>query len=458
MLNQNLQLEQSLLLDAQNDSNKFNDIYKYFVNDVYRFSYSILNNQHDAEDITSQTFLTFYNKIKELEWKGISLKYWLFTVARNLSYSKLRKPFELDLDENIKVDNETEVSFVDEIMNKDLVDRIKKEIQKLSPIDQEIINLRIWEGLQFEEIAKMQDAKLSTVKLRFYRAIEKLKTSIEDKKYMRAISLPILFTGIKEVSTLPAYNASSGLMSASLAILQQTNMTATNLTTTKQFLASKAGIAIVAGVTVVTTICGYAVYLNTRPSQNNIEESFTLTPTPSTTIIEANEVENPSITATQITSDTKLIVGNTTCGGNKTNYQISVPNAWESEDTQYSTLIRENTNTNGEISICEISYNKNTLDLKGYSYGGYGEASGVSGDKIKITETVINGKTAYIREYIYQTVGSQTVKQNTIEYLFVENNKEWSIIGSMDINKSQAEKDNFFSKLEDIVLSFKSLN
>ncbi len=45
----NLVKEQELLKAAKKNKTHFDEMYKYFINDVYRFSFSLLNNQHDAE-------------------------------------------------------------------------------------------------------------------------------------------------------------------------------------------------------------------------------------------------------------------------------------------------------------------------------------------------------------------------------------------------------------------------
>ena len=41
-----LEKERQLLEAAQENKERFNELYKYFINDVYRYSYSLLNNSH----------------------------------------------------------------------------------------------------------------------------------------------------------------------------------------------------------------------------------------------------------------------------------------------------------------------------------------------------------------------------------------------------------------------------
>lgn len=57
-----LKREKELLEKARNKKESFEGLYSYFINDVYRFAYSILNDKHNAEDITSRAFMEFYKK------------------------------------------------------------------------------------------------------------------------------------------------------------------------------------------------------------------------------------------------------------------------------------------------------------------------------------------------------------------------------------------------------------
>jgi RNA polymerase sigma-70 factor (ECF subfamily) len=315
MKNQDLKTEQKLLEKAQKNSKDFEALYKYFVDDVYRFSYSILNNRHDAEDITSQVFIAFYKKLNEFEWQNISLKYWFFTTSKNLCYTKFRKKPEVEYNDEIHSENFQEVSFVDEIMNRDLLEKVKEEIQKLSPAEQTVINLRIWEGMQFSEIAELDGMKLSTCKLRFYRAIEKVKKSLEERKVMHAVALPFLFTAIRDAGNLEVYHASASLMGAGATIiLGKTAMTTLGslLSSLQAAAATQVGTAaIVTTATVATIGGGYVAYEKVylepereavvtevlKPEEREINGIVSITPT-TTFIPTATEEPAPTVTAT----------------------------------------------------------------------------------------------------------------------------------------------------------------
>ena len=281
MPTQDLKKEFELYTKAKEDIKNFDAIYKYFLNDVYRFTYSLIGNQHDAEDLASNTFIEFYKKFPSFEWQNKSMKSWLFTTANNFARNKFRlKTMENIEDENLVVD-EVEISFVDEIIQKDLLEEIKREIQKLSPIERSIVNLRIWEGLSFAEIASIHELKEDTARIKFHRSVQKLRKNLE-KKGSKIFALPLLFTGIVAIGKSTAYAAPGSLIKSEISTLLNQQTMNSGITTIKTFLASKAGIVIASTVVLATIVAGgTGIYLNTRPKSSNPETvSVQVTSTP----------------------------------------------------------------------------------------------------------------------------------------------------------------------------------
>lgn len=262
MKNQNLEQEKLMLEAAKKDKKKFDDIYKYFLNDVYRFSYSLVNNTQDAEDICSQAFIEFYKKLDTYEWQNISMKFWLFRAVRFISYKKFKTPSTEDLDENYHTKEDFEISFVDQIMNLELVEEVKKEIQNLKPISQELINLRIWEGLSFKEIAEIQDESENTIKTRFYRSIEKVKAELKKKNLTMFAAFPPLFTSIKQAGYTSNYTAPIELSSVEFeVILKNNSIISKTFTLTKTKIALSIAVSI--GLT-ASAVGGGVYYINNR--------------------------------------------------------------------------------------------------------------------------------------------------------------------------------------------------
>lgn len=284
-----LNIEKSLFDKAKSDKSEFQAIYKYLVKDVYRFSYSLTKNAHDAEDITSQTFTIFFEKFDSFNWTGVSMKFWLFKTAKNLCFKKFNLKENNQFEENTNDDIDKEISFVDEIMNQDLLDKLQEEILKLSPSEINVINLRIWEGMSFVEIAEINNSTKDKERMRFNRAIEKLRKKVQERELRALIPLPFLFTGIKQVGSSSLFSIPTKLLSGSFisSLFTKTTMSAT-LITIKTFLATTAG-KITAGVLATLVVTGTvtgAYYATQNQKQDNTqtaENSVTPTPTTETT-------------------------------------------------------------------------------------------------------------------------------------------------------------------------------
>jgi len=312
MRTHNLDQEKRLLLSAQKELKNFDELYKYFINDVYRFSFSIVNNSHDAEDITSRVFIELYKKLTDFVWQDISLKRWLFRCARNFSYEKFREPIHEELDELYHTPEEYEISFVDEIINKETINYVKTEIQKLNPLEQETITLRIWEGMQFNEIASLQDQSIDAVKKRFYRSIEKIKKVMKDKRYIALLSLPSLLTTIFLVGATPSYAAPHALSAGSdftnLIITKQTTMT--NII---HIIKSKTFVTAIAGITLLSVAATAVLIIHRNKPQNSKDQEQishvipTIQPIPTINITETPTVlPIPIGIATYTDTDVKL--------------------------------------------------------------------------------------------------------------------------------------------------------
>jgi RNA polymerase sigma factor (sigma-70 family) len=404
--------KEKFLFDKVKESKKnFDEIYKYFLNDVYRFSYSLLNNRHDAEDIASQTFITFYNKFDSLEWQGISLKYWLFTTARNLCLKKFNKPQNETLDENYHVNEETEISFVDQIINLELVEQVKSEIQSLNPIEQEVINLRIWEGMQFNEIAKIQHASEDTTKKRFYRSIEKIKKSLESKNIRSLIAFSILFTAIKQVSTVHAYSAPLALSEASFIsgkFIKNNMVMDPTKNTIKTFLTSKAGITTILLFTITfATVAGVFWYKsNNKASSDDKVTNVTPIPTQSLT-------DTVGPTSTNVVTPTTDPKANwKTYSDNKNNFEFKYPstlviksgvmNGFDSLEfypeqnntvtPEFIFYVEENTQGFDEYISANCAFFKtckSAKDLTNLTVGGYSAVRGFITDLNYLAEDVV---------------------------------------------------------------------
>lgn len=153
-----------------------------YIKPVYNFVYRFAgNNKEEAEDITQETFFKMWRNLKKYRTDE-NFKTWLFIIARNTAYDHLRKRKNFvfsDFDtedarfEDTLTDKE---SLADELFalaeNKEL---LAQAMSELSPQFREVLILHYDHELTFDEIGKILDEPLNTVKSRHRRAIEALR-------------------------------------------------------------------------------------------------------------------------------------------------------------------------------------------------------------------------------------------------------------------------------------------
>lgn len=161
------------------DAAEFTRHYHQTATAVFHYLYSRVNNVDDAEDLTSQTFLTAFEKISTLR-DPEKFKPWVFTIARNKANDFFRKS---QRHSNVALDEEIAQKDLhpDKITPKDkdrLLD-LAHLIAGLHPKEQEVLRLRIVAQLPFAEIAAILQKPEARIKKRYYRLLDRLQVQLE---------------------------------------------------------------------------------------------------------------------------------------------------------------------------------------------------------------------------------------------------------------------------------------
>ncbi|MDU0355203.1 sigma-70 family RNA polymerase sigma factor [Paraglaciecola aquimarina] len=138
---------------------------------LVRICYRYLRSMEEAEETVSDTMFNVFNNIRQFEQRA-SFKTWVYKIAHNLALSKLRK-------KQLQLVDMNEAAHVAALEIEDGTHESKKQIDQwldtLSIEDRSIIVFRVVGDLEFLEIAQIVDQKLSTVKMRYKRALDKIK-------------------------------------------------------------------------------------------------------------------------------------------------------------------------------------------------------------------------------------------------------------------------------------------
>jgi len=158
-----------------------------YLDGLYGYAMVLSRNGADAEDLVQETCLRALRGIDRLRAEG-SVKSWLFTILRNIWLNQLRQRrtrpdlVELDADENASYEPADRV----QDPHKDLVNKAEREklrvaIQQLPLEFREVIVLREYEELSYQEIAGLLDCPIGTVMSRLARARSRLRDRLHDR-------------------------------------------------------------------------------------------------------------------------------------------------------------------------------------------------------------------------------------------------------------------------------------
>jgi RNA polymerase sigma-70 factor (ECF subfamily) len=150
------------------DTDAFNLLVRQWEKPIYNFIVRMIGDREEAMDLCQETFMKAYRELdtlKDLE----RFSAWLYRIAHNTCFSKLRKDHGKTF---VELEPETRASKTP-IENRLAVE---KALQHLPEDQREVVVLKVFQSLKFEEIAAVQGAPVSTVKSRLYMGFEKLRS------------------------------------------------------------------------------------------------------------------------------------------------------------------------------------------------------------------------------------------------------------------------------------------
>lgn len=144
----------------------FEELYRGYAPDVFRFALYLSGNRHDAEDITAETFVRAFASPEPIRMSTV--KGYLFTIARNLFLKSLRgRKRDVELDDALpdpkagpsaRAESDSELAAV------------LAALQRLPEIDRAALSMRAADEMPYDEIARALGLSLSSVKVKIHRA------------------------------------------------------------------------------------------------------------------------------------------------------------------------------------------------------------------------------------------------------------------------------------------------
>ncbi|MCU0389698.1 MAG: sigma-70 family RNA polymerase sigma factor [Thermoflexibacter sp.] len=159
-----------------------------YVDSMYNFAYKLTLDEDDAKDLVQDTYLKAFRFINSFE-QGTNAKAWLFKILKNSFINDFRKksrqPAKVDYQEveNVynsdDVDEDITVDLRSETVQDLIGDEVSNAINSLAVDFRTVIILCDLEGFTYEEMAKILDIPIGTVRSRLHRARSILKQTLE---------------------------------------------------------------------------------------------------------------------------------------------------------------------------------------------------------------------------------------------------------------------------------------
>ncbi len=154
---------------------------------AYNFAYHLTYNEADANDLVQEAYLKAYRFIDKYE-SGTNAKAWLFKILKNAFINGYRKkskqPKKVDYEEIINYHDEEDTNFSsyvdlrEEMFQGLMGDEMTIAINNLAVDFRTVILLCDVEGFTYEEISKIIDIPIGTVRSRLHRARNMLKEQL----------------------------------------------------------------------------------------------------------------------------------------------------------------------------------------------------------------------------------------------------------------------------------------
>ena len=165
------------------DRDALEELYLIHFDRVYGYLHVSVGNRHDAEDLTTQTFLKMLEKIGSFKWQSAPFSAWLFRIAHNLAMDHFRSRKRWQPEEEVpEAPGSEEPSAELEAMQTIGRESMLKLIERLSPEQQQVLTLKFVFNFPNAEVAAILGKTEGAIKSLQHRALASLQKQLAQQK------------------------------------------------------------------------------------------------------------------------------------------------------------------------------------------------------------------------------------------------------------------------------------
>ena len=185
-----------LIREAQRGNHAaFEELVRQYDSPVLRLAYHMTRSEQDAQDIYQEAFLKAYRNINTFRFE-CSFYTWIYRIVTNLCLDYLRKRQVRKEDSAIISDGEGETyDLLDQVadqrsgaspekdlMRRELGGRIAKALDKLTPRERMVFEMKHYQGLKLRTIGEILNTTEETAKNTLFRGTQKLRAALRDMR------------------------------------------------------------------------------------------------------------------------------------------------------------------------------------------------------------------------------------------------------------------------------------
>jgi RNA polymerase sigma-70 factor (ECF subfamily) len=170
-------------LAQRGDRGALEGLYLIHFDRIYSYLHLSVGNRHDAEDLTTQTFLKMLEAIGRFRWKTAPFSAWLFRIAHNLAMDHFRATKRWQPEEDVPEPEGSEESSAEEAALESIGRRSMLElIENLSHEQKQVLTLKFVFNFSNGEAATILGKTEGAVKSLQHRALASLQKQISSNQ------------------------------------------------------------------------------------------------------------------------------------------------------------------------------------------------------------------------------------------------------------------------------------
>jgi len=190
-------IDDTLLVREAQRGNRaaFEELVRHYDQAVLRLAMHLTGSEHEAQDIYQEAFLKAYKSVGNFRFE-CSFYTWIYRIVTNLCLDHLRKKQVRKEEAPVATDQSGEQYDVLEqvadgraganperdLMRRELGGRIGRALEKLTPRERMVFELRHYHGLKLRTVGEVLNTTEETAKNTLFRATQKLRGSLADMR------------------------------------------------------------------------------------------------------------------------------------------------------------------------------------------------------------------------------------------------------------------------------------